>query len=198
MKRLLSIFTVLFWCGFSAQAEKVVATYTLSYFEKEYEIEASEIKNDKFTIYIQVSAENSSTRAMIGVESDKIAEFIQSLQQMKDKYVEWFKVAKENNVKELTKEMDISFPSTTICWKGTEWYFSFGQRLIPKYIILDSGKNVVTFVNKVTASSNEYIDETTYWVFSDSKEIDDLIAALNVEKIKSKLLEKVKAADLFK
>jgi hypothetical protein len=37
------------------QVEKAVGSYSLSYFNKSYEIEASEIKNGKFTVYIQVS-----------------------------------------------------------------------------------------------------------------------------------------------
>ena len=196
-KKLFSLMLCVF-CVVALNAEKVVATYTLSYFNKTYDIEASEIKNDKFSVYIGVNAESNSTKAMIEVESDKLEEFKQALLQMKEKFIDWSKVAKENNVKEMTKEMDISFPSTTICWLGSKWFFSFGQKLKPKFLILDDGRFVVTFVKKVTASSNEYIDEKIYWVFSDSKEIDELISKLDVEKLKSKLQENVKAADLFK
>lgn len=198
MKRKLLSLSLCVFCAIGLNAEKVVATYSLSYFNKTYDIEASEIKNDKFSVYIGVSAEHSSTEAMIEVESGKLVEFKQALLQMRDKYVEWSKVAKENNVKDMSKEMDISFPSTTICWKGSKWFFSFGQRLTPRFLILDDGRFVVTFVKKVTASSNEYIDEKIYWVFSDPKEIDELISNLDIEKIKSKLQEKEKAADLFK
>ena len=186
------------FCVVGLNAEKVVDTYTLSYFNKTYDIEASEIKNDKFSVYIGVNAERNSTKAMIEVNSENLEEFNQALRQMKDKFVDWSRVAKENNVKEMSKEMEITFPSISICWLGSKWFFSFGEKLKPKFLILDNGNFVVSFYKKVTASSNEYIDEKIYWVFSDSKEIDELVSKLNVEKLKSKLQEKVKAADLFK
>lgn len=196
-KKLFSLMLCVF-CVVGLNAEKVVATYTSSYFNKTYDIEASEIKNDKFSVYIGVTAENSSTKAMIEVESDKLEDFKQALLQTRDKFVEWSKVAKENNVKDMSKEMEVTFPSISVCWLGSKWFFSFGEKLKPKFLILDNGNFVVSFYKKVTASSNEYIDEKIYWVFSDSKEIDELISKLDVEKIKAKLQENVKAADLFK
>ncbi|MDR0367613.1 MAG: hypothetical protein LBH82_00550 [Bacteroidales bacterium] len=196
-----SIFATLFclFCIVNVSfAEKVVGTYSLSYFNKQYDIEASEIKNGKFSVYIQVSAERDFTRAMIEVKSSDLEEFTQFLTQMKDKYVEWANVAKENNVTDMSKDMDFKSPSTTICWSSSKWFFSFGHKLQPRFLILDSGKMVVTIHKKVTASSNQYIDEKIYWVFSDATEIDELISQLNAEKIISKLQEKENASDLFK
>ena len=179
-------------------AEKKVGSYSLNYFNKQYDIEASEIKNGKFSVYIQVSAERESTRAMIEVESEDIDDFIQFLLQMKEKYVEWTNVAKANNVTEMSKVMDFLSPSTTICWRGSKWYFSFGQKLQPRFLILDNGGFVVSIYKQVTASDNRYIDEKIYWVFSDAKEIDKLIAELDIETIKAKLQVNENASDLFK
>ena len=194
----LSIIVCLF-CSLVTHAQDVViSNYTLSYFNKSYAIKASEIENGKFTVSIQVSAERESTRAMIEIESDKLEEFKQSLVQMKEKFEKWSKVAKDNNVTDMSKEMGIEFPSTTFCWLGSKWFFSFGQKVNPEFRILDNGNHVALFVKKVKSSSNEYIDETFYWVFSNSEEFDELISKLDYEKIKSELEKKESASDLFK
>ena len=65
-------------------------------------------------------------------------------------------------------------------------------------MVMDNGKHVVSFVKKVVSSSNQYIDETIYWVFSSPKEIDEFLSVLNVDKIKDNLLSEEKASDLFK
>ena len=195
-KMFLNIILCLF-ISISANAEKVVGSYTLSYFDRTYDIEASEIKNGKFSIYIQVSAEREATKAMICVESSDLDKFKQSLIQTRDKYEEWSKVAKDNNVKDMSKEMDIKYPSMTVCWLGSKWFFS-NQKLQPRFLIVDSGKHLVTFIKKVKASSNQYIDETIYWVFSSSKEIDELLSQLDFTTIKSKLEERESESGLFK
>ena len=198
MKKIYLSIIVCLFCSLVAHAEKVIGHYTMSYFNKSYDIEASEIENGKFTVYIQVRAEREFTRAMISIESDKLEEFKQSLVQMKEKFEEWSKVATDNNVTEMSKEMGIKFPSTTFCWLSSKWFFSFRQKVNPKFLILDNGNHVAFFVKKVESSSNEYIDETFYWVFSNSEEFDELISKLDYEKIKSELEKKESASDLFK
>jgi len=197
MKKILLSIVAFTLCIISVYGEQVVGNYTLGYFNKTYEIEAGKPKNGKFAIYIQVSAERDYTRAMVGISSDDLEDLKQSLIQMKEKYEEWTKVAKENNVTEMTKSMDIKFPSATICWNASKWFFSFGCKLQPQFLIL-KGKHVVSIVKKVTASSNDYIDETIYWVFSDPKEIDALISQLDFETIKSKLETIENDSELFK
>ena len=199
MKKIYLSIIVCLFCSLVAHAQGVfVGNYTMSYFHKSYDIKASELKNGEFTVYIQVSAERESTRAMISIESDKLEEFKQSLVQMKEKFEEWSKVAKDNNVTSILKEMGIKFPSTTFCWLGSEWFFSFEQKVNPKFLVLSDGNPVALFMKTVESSSNQYIDETFYWVFSNSEEIDKLISQLNYEKIKSELEKKENASDLFK
>ncbi len=190
--------TTLFW-GISNHifAEKVVGSYFLSYFNKEYNIEASEIENGKFHVYIQVSGERESTNVMISIKNVDLEEFNNFLLLVKEKFIEWKNVAEQNNVKDMNKEMNFKSPKTTICWLGTKWYFSFGHRLNPNFIVFEDGRSVVSFYKKVTASSNQYIDQKIYWVFSEPSEIDELISQLNIDTITAKLQETDKSKDLF-
>jgi len=98
----------------------------------------------------------------------------------------------------MSKDMDVIFPSMDVCWLGTDWFFSFGNKFIPRFMILDDGRMLVVMTKKVTASSNRFIDETIYWAFSDPKEIDDLISQLDINKIKEKLTNTEKSSELFK
>ncbi len=192
-----ALFSLLSLVSFSVCAEKPVGSYYNQYFDVTYKIEASEIENDKFTVYIQVGAKSKNRRAMLAVDSDKLDAFKAGLWATKEKFTEWSAIAKTNNVTELNKEMDITLPDLTACWLGSKWFFAFNQRLKPKFLILDDGRHVVTFVKKVASSSNEYIDETIYWVFSSPEEIDELSAQLDIDKIKAQLLESSKKSDLF-
>lgn len=195
--KFLFVFVSLFLSVNSSFGEKVISSYTSSYFNKEYNIEASEIKNGKFSVYIQVAAEGSSN-AMISLDNTELDKFNDFLQKTKEKYIEWSKVAKDNNITEMSKEMDFKSPSTTICWLGSKWWFSFGIKLQPRFLILDDGNYVVTIVKTVRASSNEYIDETIYLVFSTPEEIDVMISLLNEEDITAELQKAQNSSDLFK
>lgn len=198
MNKKFTILTLSLLFSSMISAQEVIDNYTMSYFNKNYEIEASTGKNNNFTIYIQVNAERSKTKANYMIKSDKLNEFKEALILTKDKYVEWTKVAKENNVTDMSKDIDIKFPNIDIAWLGTKWFFSFGKKLSPKFMILKNGQNIVSFVNKNTASSNQYIDETTYWVFADVKEFEEFILKLDFDKIKVKLEKSENKAELFK
>lgn len=50
IKSILIVVVILFSANINA--EDVIGTYTSNYFNKSYDIEASEIKNGKFSIYI--------------------------------------------------------------------------------------------------------------------------------------------------
>lgn len=195
-KYILSLIIILF--STNIFAEKVVAIYHSDYWEKDFDIEATEIENGKFSVYIQVPAKNDHTRAMLEFESSDIEQLKATLLQVRDKFAEWSKIAHDNNVTDMNKEMEFKLPLSTICWHGSKWFFSFRHKLQPQFSILDDGKHVVSFVRKATASSNQYIDETIYWVFASPQDIDEFISVLNVDKIKEQLLSKEKAADLFK
>lgn len=198
MKKLFTSTILFLLLSLTANAQKVIGNYSLSYFDRSYDIAATQIENEKFTLYIQVSAERESTEAMLAFESNQIEELRQSLLQVKSKYEEWCKVAKENNIKEMSKEMDIKLPSTTICWSSSKWFFSFDNKLTPKFLILDNGKFVVAFMKKAISSSNKYIDETIYWIFSDTKEFDELASKLDINAIETRLNEKENTSELFK
>ena len=97
----------------------------------------------------------------------------------------------------MVKEIPVDMPTVTVCWYISKWYFSFNKRLKFDFMILDSGKKIIVMNTKVTASSNEYIDQKFYWVFQSVTEMDEFIEKLDYPKFIEKLNTKSNNADLF-
>ena len=157
-----------------------------------------EIKNGKFSVYVFAESGDKRTPIFLSVSSDKVDEFNNSLLQVRDKFKEWRQIARDNNVTDLTKEVDVKIPNVMIGWYGTQWYFSYRNSIKALYMILDSGKDVIIIAKEATSSSNRYISETIYIAFSEPEEIDELVSQLNLEKITSKLNNETNTLDLFK
>ncbi len=179
-------------------AQKKVDSYYNSYFKTEYDISITEDKNGSLQIYIGVAAKHKSDNAQINIDESNLNDFILFLKNVRDKYAEWSKIAKDNNVEKMAKSFDIVSPRLTICWYGTKWYFSFDQKLEPDFMILDNGKHLAVAYNKVTASSNEYIDQTTYLAFESVDDINSLIGKLDINKFRSLMKKENDKRDLFK
>lgn len=180
----------------SAYAEQTVGRYQNTYFGKEFEIEAAQ-KNEKLqSVYIGVLSDDNR-KAFISVDGKNLESFKSALELVRDKYLEWVKVARDNNVTEMRKDFNIKFPSVNVCWKGAEWWFAFGRKVTMRFLILDDGKMVASWSPKVTASDNRYIDEQIYFVFGDEDDFNNLISQLDYQTILNKLLNTHKNEDLF-
>lgn len=180
----------------SAYAEQTVGRYQNTYFGKEFEIEAAQ-KNGKLqSVYIGIEARDAK-KAFISVDGKDLELFKTALKLVKYKYLDWVKVAKENNVTEMDKVFDIKFPTVTIAWSGSKWWFSFGQKIKMRFLILDSGKMIAVWAPKVTSSSNRYIDEQIYFALEGEEDFDNLISQLNYQNILDQLLNTKNNEDLF-
>ena len=179
------------------KAEQKVGEYTNSYFSKTFSIEAAEKNNKIESVYIGIPTDLESRTAFIEVKGKELELFKTALELARDKFSEWKKVAKENNVTEMRKEMGISFPKVTIAWHGAKWWFSFGNKINLKFLILDDGRMVATWSPKVTSSSNRYIDQQIYFVFGDEEDFNGIISQLDSQRILNELLNTKNNSDLF-
>jgi len=64
--------------------------------------------------------------------------------------------------------------------------------------VIEDGRMVASMHRKATSSSNKYIDQDIYWVFSNAEEIDELLSLLDIEKIEGIAKEKSNKNDLFR
>jgi hypothetical protein len=190
--------TICVLCSINLLAQKTAANYYSDYFEKDYEIAISTEKNSTSTIsniYIYVEGKNYK---LVTLDYKDPELLLSSLIEVRNKYAEWVKIAEDNNITEMTKQIPVDMPRVTVCWYGTEWYFAFNKRINFDFHILDNGKKIIYMMDKVTASSNEYIDETFYWVFQSVEELDKfIINGLDYPKFIEKINAKVNNANLF-
>ena len=200
MKKLIVLIATFASCIYAnAQQNLTIGSYYSSYFENEREIWASKDSDGLYQVTILVQGEYSKETVAIRVKGADLQNFINALVLIREKFVEWDNVAKQNNVKKIRKPFDITFPHVTVAWYGSQWYFSFYHKLEPDFMVLEStGTSHVVFNEKVKSSSNEYIDQKYYLVFSSAQEIDNLISIIKPEAIKIKMDQKDSQADLFK
>lgn len=176
-------------------AQKEIGTYHNDLFQKEYSVECDE--SGKY--YIQISGETESRKCFFIVENENIDAFRQSLNDVKNKYVEWCNVAKENKITTMYKYMDIKFKSGIFMWLGTEWYGNYATPK-PGFLISKTGKYLCLLFsgNEIKDISNQYITEKAFWVFSSVEEIEELQNLLSEKTLQEFQNESNKANDLFK
>ena len=196
MRNLFVLICVL--CSISTFAQKKVADYHCDYFDRDYEIAISTDKKDPSIIsgiYIDVAGERKSETVTLKYEYPAL--LLLALKEVREKYAEWVKVAEDNHITDMTKQIPVDMPRVTVCWYGTKWFFAFDKRLNFDFMILDDGKKILVMNAKVTASSNEYIDQKFYWVFQSVTELDKFINTLDYPKFIEKLNAKSNNEDLF-
>jgi hypothetical protein len=195
MKKLL-LFIALSLLTTSIYAEKIVATYTLSGTKRN--IEAGIDDNGALNVFIQVVGENSDY-VMIRVAGEQdIIKFRNQLTYCKNKFIEWEQVAKSNKISNFKKPMDATFPNVEIWWVGLEWYSSYKKNLIKPLFLVNDGDASFGATGAVTHWSNEFINQTFYILFETANEIQSLINALDITKIKYVLNQEAQTNALFK
>ena len=196
MKRVI-LFIALILCTMSANAEKVVGTYTMA--EMPREIEAAFDNKGALNVYVEVLGEYKNDKVMIRISGENdLNQFISKLKSCKAKFIEWKKVAQTNNVTDYSKPFDITFPNVEIYWRGSEWFSTYKRdHLKPLFLVGSDGKASFGAGGKAKDWDNEYIDQQWYLILISESEFDGLIDALNPEKIKSELNKNVNADALF-
>ena len=179
------------------KAQQKVGEYTNSYVSKTFSIEAVEKNNKIEVVYIGISTDHKSRPAYIIVKGEDLELFKTALELARDKFSEWKKVAKENNITEMSKEMSINFPKVTVAWHGTKWWFSFGNKINFRFLILDDGEMVAHWTSKVTSSSNRYIEEYIYFAFANEEDFNGIINQLDGQRILNELFKNKNKSELF-
>lgn len=176
-------------------------TYTSLYFNKDFKIDISKEKNNTISFWIDAySMDKLSKKSSIKLKQKSIPNFIGLLEKAKEKYIEWTKVAKENNVDKLNKNVEYNSEKYTSAFLYGKWKFDYNVKLKARYLILEN-KYLMIIENMypLKASDNQYIDSKGFAiVFENEKEFDDFIAKINIEKAKEKILSQGKKEDLFK
>lgn len=196
MKKYMFLLLILM-ISLSMSAQTKIDSYDSDYFESTFGIYAT--NGEKLSLYFDIRGESKNDDVMINVDGEStIISFINSLKEVRDKYAEWKKVAVDNKVTDYSKDFDISFPNVYVAWYGTKWWFDFRERFEPYFKVSSDGKCYAVFHSEAVSSSNEYITEKYYWVFSSVKEFDSFIEKIQPQALIEKLNKKNAPDELFK
>lgn len=203
MKKLVKTLSVILAvvASLSVNGQTKIGSYQSSYFtDKTYSVSYSVNENGEIQYWIDISGSTKYKLYNFMIEGKDIDKFRKSLNDFKQKYVEWKEVAKNNNISSLDKNMDIVFPFGTFMWvSGDKYYFNFHAKPEPRFLIVDGKYLGILFSGKeFESSSNQYITEKAYWVFGSKEEIEELEYLISEENMNKIQEEKNKKDDLFK
>jgi hypothetical protein len=131
----------------------------------------------------------------LAVHVRNIDAFRTSLNQAKTKYIEWAKVAKENNVTLYVKRMEICFPNCYFSWVYcNECYVNGNAIPEPTFMVKNGNYFLSMFAGKEFKShTNRYITEEAYWVFSSIEQIEAFERLISQEMLSKVIEEKENA-----
>ncbi len=159
----------------------------------EYTVEAK----DKYTVWLSI-ADNSHFVRLRYKDLPKAEKFFIASY---DKFLEWAKIAEENNVKDIRREIDKTKIGNMLGWRYGDWWFAFGSvEVVASMRIADDGTPYCMFVfPSKTSTSNRYIDsETKILMFGlDDDNFDTFVTHMNQEYTKKLVDEYNTRVDIF-
>ena len=201
MKKLITILLILI--SLNGYSQTKIGTYHNSYLNENYNIELDTKDTTKFDIYFYAhSFDNLINEGGFVIKQWGLEEFIKHIQDAKQKYIDWVKVAKENNVTDLNKDMEIYTFASGFFKTGNHWHFQ--NEIDLKHIFrVRKDKNIILYslfigTGQLQASDNEFTNTDGFAIiFYSVKEIDDFLNKISMDKINFYLKESMKK-DLFK
>ena len=179
----------------SIYAEKIVATYTMSGTKRN--VEAGIDSKGGLNVFIQVVGDDCDYVLFRVTGERDINNFRTQLAYCKNKFIEWEQVAKRNNVYDFKKEIDATFPNVELWWVGLEWCSSHKKNFIKPLFLVNNGDASFGAMGGAKHWNNEFITQTFYMLFETANEIQSLIDALNIPRIKSVLSRDAQTNALF-
>jgi hypothetical protein len=182
----------------ASYADEVVGHYSMSYFGKEnLKIKANKPEDNAFTLYIQIAGEYEDDEVYMSVRSQYLDSFRNSLIIIRDKYVEWSKVAVDNKITNMSKEFPCQLSNISYAWYSSQWWFSYTTNITPLFIVMEDGQKIALAYKEVVSRNNKYVDQTTYLVFKTVAEIEALIKATDPTVVYEYYKKQSSKQDLF-
>jgi hypothetical protein len=175
--------------GFSSQAQDKFTSYENTYFRKTYPIQIDSKEKGKFTLWIDAwSYDMVYDKGGIMINHRSYQNFVDALIQARFKYEEWVKTAKENNIKEVSKPMNIKSRADAYFLYGSKWNFQYDISTSFNFEVRENkGKlEYLLFVKTggLQSSSNQYMKVSGFaLVFTSSNEINNFLDLISEDKI---------------
>lgn len=183
-------------------AQDKFSSYENTYFRKTYPIQIVSKEKGKFTLWIDAwSYDRVHDKGGIMINHRNHQNFIDALIQARFKYDEWVKTAKENNINDVSKPMNIKSRADAYFMYGSKWNFQFDISTSFNFEVRDNnGKTeYLLFVKtgELQSSSNQFMKVNGFaLVFKSSNEITNFVDLISEDKIVD-FINKPKKEDLF-
>ncbi len=182
-------------------AFETIGTYSVWNGLISYKVDVSSLNTDSsFNYMIQVGNFKSlNDDIYLELNSKDASKFISAMQQAKDKFDEWKSIARENNLKDVQKKMDINLPEMRLVWRGSKWFRSKSFILSPHF---NAGDNLdfctLSLFGIAVSQNNKYITQQYQLMFLNSSEIEGLLKILNNQVVYDMFSDKAKQQNLLK
>ena len=217
MKKILAIWIMLSLSNLIVYAAEQADTTKIStqdvLFQKDLDDELRQYYGDKhvdFTVskqkidaLIWVDADNADNNDGILLVYDRqIPQLRAALLEVKAKWKEWIDVARDNNVRKVSKEIDVKFPKVIYGWILAGNIYARKRVPINFTFKYDDGDTKLISSYKVASANNRYVKSTYIFKFDSIEELNELIDILDEDNLQSIIshANKVRARDneLFK
>lgn len=157
MKRL--VFLVIALCATLVIKAQVflIDDFTLSATEGAYGIYADIDCKESNVFYIDMQAPNDQQQVQMKLWSNYIDAFVKSLKSAKKEYLAWSKIAKDNNITSLSKDINSSFIDKELYFTDEgKWFLQKGVDLKCKFIVSSEGLCYMVLQSE-SMTSNEVV-----------------------------------------
>lgn len=178
--------------AYSETVKEIVNSYKMYSYENDYHGEDFNVcglplKNGDYAMWLFVKSPNVT---FFQIYAKGVSKLRDALIFAKDKFCEWDSVARTNNVKDFSKDLEIKFPKQLLCWFVGDR--NYGRKNVPIKFVFKADENGDTSIVSsfsVTSAKNPYISTEYSLAFSSPMDVQALIDALNKDNIKSGLSE---------
>lgn len=159
--------------------------YENNYYSEDFDVCGLPLKNGDYALWIFVQ---SPDIAFFQINAKNVDKLRNALKLAKDKFCEWDSVARVNNVRDFSKDLEIKFPKQLLCWFVNNR--PYGQKNVPVKFVFkvdDNGNTNIISSFSVGSAKNRFVSTEYSLAFSSPMDIQTLIDALDEDKIKSGL-----------
>lgn len=196
-----SILSGLLLLSMLGYGQEKLAKYSSLFFTNSYDISASKPDTKgEYSYYIDCSSKDTSSKLVsLILKNKEVPEFIEFLNSIKESYIKWTLIAKENKVTELDKNIEYKNLTYSAAFMYGKWNFDFSVNLKARYKIVNEKYLLIIDSDGLQSSSNQYIKNDGFRiVFSSIQEIDELISGLDFKLLEEFYNKKKGQEDLFK
>ncbi len=196
MKKLLLSLLIGFTCiSLYAQEEtSYSSTFHSSIFQKDYALMFVDRDLGSFLMEI-INVEDITNPVYLTFNRSDFQYFYNSLVKVKEKLVEWERIAKKNKVTDYEKEIDVDFPAAIIVYKEDGELISALTLLTPVFKANDWGY-AVSFGGFGYSTD---LDHCIKYLFSFNQyDLNNFLKEINPKRVENNLAKKSRTDSLFK